>query len=180
MEIRSKVEFYRLWQAGCLGNRTRLTTDVQEALSWGSKEVGFREVGKSGGGAWEKVKSTTSAVSGTYYSWKFLGRNFIMDDSVPNDKQTFMGEVCRSYRGWEGLLGITEEPMRPAIRKGLLKPMKGAVVPHLLRTYMDPSSLDDLYDILDLYPDATVEFSCFSVPVGVLQRPTMFWEVRNY
>jgi hypothetical protein len=115
-----------------------------------------------------------------FYDWKSEGRNFIMDDSVPNDKQTLMGEVCRSYRGWEGLLGMTKEPMRPAIRKGLLKPMKGAVVPHLLRTYMDPSSLDDLYDILDLYPDATVEFSCFSVPVGVLQRPTMFWEVRNY
>lgn len=46
---------------------------------------------------------------------------------------------------------------------------------------MDPSSQQDLDDLLDLYPDATIEFTCYDIDLGVIpNRNTIFWEVRNY
>jgi hypothetical protein len=51
----------------------------------------------------------------------------------------------------------------------------------LLDRFMDPNSRADLDALLDLYPDAAVEFSCFSVNVGIFPaRNTIFWETRNY
>ena len=45
---------------------------------------------------------------------------------------------------------------------------------------VDPSSLDDIIGLVDDYPEHVVEFSTFSVNVGLLQRPTVIWEVRRY
>ena len=104
-----------------------------------------------------------------------------MDDGAPDDKRTLCGEVARTYRGLEGTLGVVQMPMREAMKKGLLLPRSGATVLALLDKYMDPSSRDDLDALLDLYPDATVELSCFTVDVGVIPgRNTIFWEVRDY
>ena len=59
MQIRSKAEFFRLWEAGVLGNRTNLWRDPQDAYDSGAPEIGFREIGRAGGGAWEKVPRCT-------------------------------------------------------------------------------------------------------------------------
>lgn len=185
MEIKSKAEFFRLWEAGCLGNRPLLFHTLQEALDSGCEFIGFRELNKAGGGgAWEKAQNTPLGfkIIDTFQRWTALGRHFIMDGGCPNHLGTLQGEVCRTYRGWEGLIGLSNGlPMRPAMAAGLLVPRSGVVVKALLDSYMDPSSRDDLDAILDLYPDATVEFTCFSVDVGVIpNRNTIFWEVRNY
>ena len=191
MKIRNKAEFFDLWEKGVLGNRTRLWRDPHDAYVWGSEqsckntsgiwlpEIGFREIGKSGGGAWTKVP--WACVPSTSSMWESLGRKFIMDDGAPDNKRTLCGEIARTYRGLEGTLGVVQMPMREAMKKGLLLPRTGATVLALLDKYMDPSSRDDLNDLLDLYPDATVELSCFTVDVGVIPgRNTIFWEVRDY
>lgn len=179
MQIRSKAEFYELWKAGALGNRTKLTTSLEEAQSWHSAEIGFREVGKAGGGAWTKTAWINAPV--IHADWVKRGRRFIMDDSVPNDKQTILGEIGRGLTGLYGVIGTTPLPMRPAAKQGLLLPRTGATILALLDRFMDPSSRDDVYQLLDLYPDATIEFSCFTVDVGNIPgRNTMIWEVRNY
>jgi len=50
-----------------------------------------------------------------------------------------------------------------------------------LDRFMDPSSRDDLEQLFDLYPDATVEFTCYQMDLGTIpRRNTIFWEVRNY
>ena len=179
MEIRNKREFFTLWKLGVLGNRTNLWDNIDDALDSSAKEIGFRELGKSGGGAWEKApRSLAREVS---ERWTKLGRKFIMDDGAPDDRRTLCGEVCRTHRGLEGILGIVQMPMREAIKRGLLKPVRGLEVNVLLDRYMDPSSRDDLDSLLELFPDAVVEFSCFTVNVGAFpRRNTIFWEVRNY
>lgn len=188
MEIRSKRQFFALWEAGVLGNRTRLWRDPEEAyreafLEMKLHDVGFRELrkaGSTGAGAW--CKATHSQFWPTVHEWKRAGRNFIMDDGVPNEKQTLMGEIVRTEKGMEGFITLaTPLPMRPAMAAGLMKHRGYLETKLLLAQYMDPSSREDLDEILEMFPDHVVEFSCFSVNVGVFpRRNTIFWECRYY
>ncbi len=192
MKIISKVQFYSLWEAGVLGNRTRLWHDPREAFRWGLSgfrkrkepiEIGFREVRSSasaGKGKWTKVP--WNEVLKTAEEWSKEGRRFIMDDGAPDDKRTIQGELCRTFRGLEGYIDMGSKlPMRVAMSQGFMRHCTGSEIRVLLNTYMDPSSHDDIDMLFELYPDATIEFSCFSVDVGVFPgRNTLIWEVRNY
>lgn len=180
MEIRCKAQFFELWRAGVLGNRTNLWSDPQEAFDSGAPEIGFRAIGVAGGGPWEKVPR--EQVFATAARWKSHGWNFLMDDGCPDWCRTLQGEVGRTYRGLEGWLDtVGKLPMRPAAAAGHMRNRSGAEVLGLLDRFMDPSSQDDLWALLDLYPDATVEFSCFGIDVGIFpNRNTIFWETRNY
>jgi hypothetical protein len=177
-----------MWEQGLLGNRTRLWRSPWDAFYWGSQqgkgkllpEIGFREIGKSGGGKWEKVP--WNAVLRTATQWKEEGRNFIMDDGAPDWCRTLQGEICRTFRGLEGYLDTTAKlPMRAAMAAGHMRPCGYLTCLVLLDRYMDASSRDDLDALLELFPDATVEFSCFGIDVGIFPgRNTLFWETRNY
>jgi hypothetical protein len=105
-----------------------------------------------------------------------------MDDGAPDDKCTLQGEVCRTIRGLESYLEVGGGlPMRQAMAAGHMKHRGYLETKVLLERYMDASSRDDLDALLELYPDHTVEFSCFSVDVGVFpNRNTLFWETRLY
>lgn len=180
MQILSKAEFFRLWEAGVLGNRTNIWRNPVDAFASGASEIGFRELGKTGGGAW--TRGPREDVFKIAAEWKSKGRIFIMDDGCPDHERVIQGEICRTFRGLEGYIDTQAVlPMRQAAAAGHLKPYSGSVVRYLLDRYMDPSSIDDLYMLLDLYPDATVEFTTFRVDVGVFpNRNTLFWETRNY
>lgn len=180
MKITSKAQFFRLWKAGVLGNRTNLWERPEDAVASRAPLIGFREIGKSGGGSWTRV--SRDQVYETAQQWRRLGRKFICDDGAPDESRVLQGEICRTIRGLEGFLDVGGRlPMRQAIAAGHMRPCTGATILALLDKFMDPSSRDDLFDLLDLYPDATIEFSCFTVDVGVFpNRATMFWEVRNY
>jgi hypothetical protein len=202
MRITSKQQFFSLWEAGVLGNRTRLWRDPLDAFEWGRNnsnfrayengcwsqhpdlpEIGFREIRKSGtagAGAWEKVPWHRALE--TAERWRAAGRNFVMDDGAPDDKRTLQGEVCRTHRGLESYLEVGGGlPMRPAMAAGLMKHRGYVETKVLLDRYMDPSSRDDLDMMLDLYSDHTIEFSCFSVDVGIFPgRNVIFWETRLF
>ena len=186
MKITSKKIFFDLWEAGVLGNRTRLWKDPYAALADARrldiKEIGFREVRPMGAGAgkWEKVP--TEQLLCTAAKWVSEGRKFLLDDGAPDWCRTLQGEICRTYRGLEGYLDtIGRYPMRPAMAAGDMRHCSGATVLALVQRFMDPSSQDDLWDLLDLYPDAAIEFSCFRIDVGIFpHRNTLFWETRNY
>ena len=180
MIIPNKAEFFRLWEAGVLGNRTNIWRHPEEAYLSGAPEIGFREVGRAGGGAW--TRCPREQVFDVARQWSSLGRKFIMDDGCPDEKRLIQGEICRTYRGLEGYIDVGAKlPMRGAAAAGHMKNYSGSMVAWLTQKYMDPSSLDDLYMLLDLYPDATIEFTTFSVDVGVFpNRNTLFWETRNY
>lgn len=194
MEIRSKRQFFELWEAGVLGNRTQLWRDPLKAFEWGCNfasfalgrdpdipMIGFREIRTgAGAGKWERVP--WHRVFLTAEQWRSENRKFILDDGAPDEYRTLQGEVCRTIRGLESYLEVGGSlPMRPAMAAGLMKHRGYLETKVLLDRWMDPSSRDDLDALLELYPEATVEFSCFSVDVGVfLGRNTIFWEVRNY
>ncbi len=201
-EVRNKAQFYEMWEAGLLGNRTRIWRDPVKAFEWGRDrsnfrawkngrwdkptglpEIGFREIrpaGTPGAGRWQKVP--WSQVIATAEEWRAEGRNFIMDDGAPDEYRTLQGEVVRTERGLEGFLDLEGKlPMRPAMAAGYMKHYGYLQTRLLLERYMDANSRDDLDMILDLFPDHAVEFSTFTVNVGVFpRRNTLFWEVRAY
>lgn len=180
MRIISKAQFFRLWEAGVLGNRPRLWRNVEEAVASDAQNIGFRELGRAGGGAWCRVPRTEARV--TAHFWAQKGRQFIMDDGCPDDLATLQGEVCRTIFGWEGFLGLAHGlPMRKMFACGYARPVQGAAVIALLDRYMDASSRGDLEALLELYPEASVEFTCFEHNVGQIPgRNTIFWETRDY
>ena len=180
MRIESKREFYRLWKLGIIGNRPILFNSPEEAAAYTGPYVGFREVGAAGGGSFEIV--TPQMVMDTAASWEALGRNFVMDGAVPNDRCQLLGEITKTFRGWEGYLAIGPKiPMRPAMKHGLLNPYRGLKVKLLLDQFMDPCSREDLDELMEMYPGHTIEFGCYDTNVGVLPfRNTIFWETRLY
>lgn len=177
MEIRSKAEFFRLWEAGALGNKLRTWRDPVEAYRSGVPLVGFREMGKAGGGKFAMARRSEIARVAAQFP-----RPFMVCEAAPDEKGTLQGEVCRTFRGLEGQLGLTSGlRMRDAIARGLLTPRGYLETRVLLERYMDPSSREDLDALFELYPDAAIEFTCYSCAVGSLPgRNTLFWEVRNY
>lgn len=184
MKITNKKQFFGLWKAGVLGNRTRLWDDpikcFADCLVLDIRTVGFREVGKTGGGAWERVPLSKMLV--TARKWQDAGRSFIMDDGCPDEKRVLQGEICRTHRGLEGFLDVQSIlPMRPAIAAGHMRHCSYATVNALLDKFMDSNSRDDLEMLLELYEGHTVEFTTFSVDVGVFPcRNTLMWETRAY
>lgn len=180
MEIRTKTEFYRLWEAGCLGNKLRTWRTIEEALDTEVPVMGLREIGKAGGGAF--FVGQRSEVVNMVKDWTAWGRQFMICEAAPDEKGTIQGEVCRAPFGLQGLLGYSNGlRMREALARGVLLPRTGAAVLALLDKYMDPSSQDDLRAMLDLFPEASVEFTCYSCLLGDIPgRNTIFWEVRNY
>lgn len=187
MRIPSKTCFFSLWEAGVLGNRTRLWRDPRLAFvegfgHLGLMDIGFRELrrpGTAGAGAWCKAQYGT--FWDTVHEWQKAGRNFIMDDGAPDQYRTLQGEVCRTHEGMVGFLSLGSKlPMRPDMAAGNMKHYSYAATLRLLEIYMDPPSRDDLDMIFELFPDAAIEFTCFTVKCGVFKRNTLFWEVRNY
>lgn len=72
-------------------------------------------------------------------------------------------------------------PMRKTMAMGWHRHTSYLETRLLLDRYMDPSSRDDVDALLDLYPDAAIEFTAFSVNVGLFPgRNVVFWETRNY
>lgn len=185
-EIKTKKEFYQLWEAGVLGNKLRTWRDPREAEASGVPLVGFRYSDPRGGGApwWGTaphggIVARFNEIVATGFDAQYL----VVCEAAPDEHGTLQGEVCRTVGGWHGLLGLSRgERMRDAIAKGLLRPVHGVTVVALLNHYMDPSSRDDLEALLERYPDATVEFTCYGdLHVGSTpRRNTIFWEVRNY
>lgn len=185
MKIESKAEFFRLWNAGALGFKLRTWNDPKEALASGVAIVGLRQVGKAGGGRLDIVPIAGSMgherLAGVVREWTNAGMRFVICEAAPDEHGTLQGEICRTIHGWGGLMGVSNGlRMREAMAAGLLKPRGPAVSRFLVRHYMSPASLDDLDAILDLYPNATVEFTCYGDHDFGRGRNTIFWEVRDY
>lgn len=182
MTIGSKKQFLLLWEAGCLGNRPRVWRTVGAALRDAAPRVGFREMGRSAGGAGLHEIVSADAVLDTAQRWTSERRAFFIDEAAPDWDVTLQGEICRTWRGLEGYLGVkTGVRMREAMRRGLLKPVTGSTILYLLDKYMDPLSRDDVDALLDIFPQATIELACYPYDVGVLaNRNTLIWECREY
>lgn len=182
VQIQNKSEFYRLWTAGVLGNATRIwhgPSCVTRAIDSGAIAVGFREIGKAGGGHFEIVPR--ELINETAHKWCLrYCVDFTLSEAAPDHLATLQGEVCQTVTGWEAHLGLaTGQRMREASKTW--KRFTGVSVVIILNQFMDPSSRDSIDELFSLYPDAVIEFACYSRDIGTIpNRNTIIWEVRNY
>ena len=73
-----------------------------------------------------------------------------------------------------------KNPMNKALRISS-ENTQGLEAKMLLEKYLSPSSISDIYCLLDTFPESVIEFSSYRIPVGNIPgRNTVIWEVRNY
>jgi hypothetical protein len=104
------------------------------------------------------------------------------NESMPDDDLLIQGNVFIAVGGlaleYSTAAGI---PHRKAVSQPYMRFAQGLLAVSLLRSHCSPSSYDDIMDLLDLYPEAVIEFSTYQYNVGCLpHRNTVIWEVRNY
>jgi hypothetical protein len=186
MQIRTKQQFYRLYEQGAFGNKLRTWMGVN-ALVDSVANGGFHGTvsvrATTFGG--DKLASYNVPASEAY---RFLRSRDVHDmqrvafnESAPDQLLVLQGEI----QNLDGVLHlrysrVRGKKMRDAMKTALHK--RGLAALHLLRAVMDPSSFADLEALWELYPTAVVEFGTYSQPVGCLGggRNSVFWEVRNY
>ena len=179
--IRNKTQMYELLLAGKLGNRVR-AWDGLKAL----EASGYR------GQVSLRSKNIADPVAVYHVPYEMLHEvldanhlchrtDIVYSESPPDEMRVIQGELTRSpYCGLFFKYTFAPLPMRSAFDQGSFQYAEGLRAKLLLEHYVDPSSLDDLYELLDEYPDHVIEFSSFAVPVGVLGRLAVIWECRLY
>jgi hypothetical protein len=181
--IRYKTECYALYEAGFFGNK---------ALTWAS----YKEIFESG---WKgmvcmrskrnierrrvKYNIPLDRVPSEIRRWVEEGtpkNNIAFNQSMPDRSLLIQGEVCE--RG--GDFYLTYTTIKKPMNLGLAEEEKvtsGLKAKIILQQTMSPSSYSDLEALLEIFPEAVIEFSTYSTPVGNINgRNTVIWEVRNY
>jgi len=171
----------RLFAEGRFGNGVAQYETLDEACRSGDFPITIRTRRAGGGPCIYSLDSENSLTAG-YHSLLEKGytrSEIYFNATVTQDEWiTLQGEVMRSPD-----LVLYYSKHRAKMREAYphMVQTHGLQAKMLLQGALDPSSYDDLMELLDDYPDSVVEFSCFDRPVGTaLTRNTIFWEVRNY
>ena len=180
--INTKKEFYKLYNAGLLGNRALAWDTYQELLAsdWRDR-VCIRGVGIPRNRVrynipFEKIHDEIADLESKGFPKSILRFN----QSMPDQNLVIQGEVAYLLHGWEMTYTTIKIPMNAAFQKET-KIARGLAVKVILESAMDPSSFADLEALFDLYPESAVEFSTYDIAVGNIPgRNTVFWEVRHY
>ncbi|MFA5259055.1 MAG: hypothetical protein WC402_03180 [Candidatus Pacearchaeota archaeon] len=181
--IKYKSEFYELFNSGFFGNKVETASSYDEVIKK----------------RWRGTVSIRSSGSGTL---RALVYNFPIED-IPkeiekrrdlgfdisklsfsltprDDKLRIQGEIMRTEKGLFVLYSRVKKPMNLSLRDEE-KIAFGFQALKLLEENLFPVSLEDIYELLDLFPNDVIEFSSYDVCVGNLpHRNTIIWEVRGY
>jgi len=181
--VKYKSEFYELFNSGFFGNKVETASSYDEVIKK----------------RWRGTVSIRSSGSGTL---RALVYNFPIED-IPkeiekrrdlgfdisklsfsltprDDKLRIQGEIMRTEKGLFVLYSRVKKPMNLSLRDEE-KIAFGFQALKLLEENLFPVSLEDIYELLDLFPNDVIEFSSYDVCVGNLpHRNTIIWEVRGY
>ena len=168
----SKQNFYPRYLAGEFGNRPQAWASGQEM--WAS---GYRGLCSLRG--WDPDSKQSVRKYGIPAD-EARAAKCPVNETPPDDRLVFQGECCRLTDGLHLTYSRQKNiPNQLAVRHSTTKHFRGASAVFELNRLMDDTSREQLDHLLDTY-DAVVEFSTFSIPVGQLRLPTIFWEVRSY
>lgn len=184
MEVRTKAQMYSFLRSGRFGNTLRSWPSYGAMVESGfSGKIGLRCSGKAGGGRCAYDLNEIEAVAQAML-WETAGvpKSIIQwCEAAPDQYVKFQGEICQTeWSGYALHYSTVKAQMRPALAAGAKNHVgPGALL--ICKAAMDPASYEDLCELLEDFPDATVEFSCYSICLGAKKgRNTIFWEVRNF
>lgn len=175
----NKVDFYKRYEQGEFGNRPRTWSSWQELRDSDFKgRVTIRDM-TPGGPCHYAVPVSFLRDGKTPIGVNLNCCRF--NEGMPDEDLTIQGNV---WHDGHLQLEYSCEPgigHRLAVKQPKMKSASGLKAVSLLKMYMDPSSYDDLQEMLDTYEGAVIEFSAYGKRVGMIPgRNTVFWEVRNY
>lgn len=186
MIVDSKTKMYRLLRQGEFGNTFKNYTSVREVMNSDLKQISVRYSDRSKNG--KSFFEVTDKEHLNSVIEKFVKNGaergkicFNNGDFSLQKKIVIQGELCE-IDGMLELAFSTREgiTLREATNRGL-KRTCGLTVKYMLQHYLWPSDYDWLFELLDKYPGHVIEFTTFSIPVGVIRnRCTVIWEVRKY
>jgi hypothetical protein len=184
MLINNKHQSIKLFSDGCFGNRLRYWDSIEELKKNPPLEniVVMRYRGDWGGG-FCKYDVPLNEVESVIKEWESKGADknkIFFNETADQSKLLIQGELMEISGQLYFLYSQLKEKMRIALRKDPNHAI-GLKVKMLLKGFLTPSSYDDLFTLLDTYPNHVIEFSTWSVCVGDNQnRNTIIWEIRNY
>lgn len=183
--IRTKAEFYAEQRAERCGNYYPQFYSYEEMLASGyTGLVSVRDLTKGGRSkTTREVHRVPVAKIPQALRCKGVGVAFVPSPRDPH--LTFQGEYSENGGLPELRYTCVQKPMLYAFKEQSLR-ATGFRARLLVRHFMDPASLETLYELIDKHTDfshvyvPTIEFACYNVVVGAWNRNTVFWEVRNY
>jgi hypothetical protein len=183
--IKRKSDMYRRYERGEFGNKLRTWSSVEELADSDYRgTVTLRYKASAGGGGWCAYDVPLAQVAETRAQWVSEGADpklVVANESAPDERLRVQGDVGASPQGG-GLVfrySTAKMKMRDAMKNS--KHAYGAQANELLSEYLSPSSLEDVRELLALYPDAIVEFSAYEQMLGCSPgRNAVIWEVRDY
>ena len=142
----------------------------------------MRYRGRAGGGR-AVTHIPADAVTAKIREWAEEGIDpelITFHESMPDESLQIQGEVARDVGGLNLSYSVER---RQAMREAMEHPSlaSGLSARLILEYFLDANSREDIDMLLDLYPDAVIEFGTYERDVGLLpRRNTVIWEVRNY
>ena len=107
--------------------------------------------------------------------------NIYFNEDIKSDHIILNAEIVELGEGMYLTYSTMHEKMRTALKLDSHFLFSDLQIRLFLRGIMDISSYNDLFYLLDNYPEHTIEFSCWEHQVGIIPgRNTIIWEVRKY
>lgn len=181
--IENKIEMYKLYSRGLFGNRLRTWQTPQECIEDNPGcLLGMRYAGTTTN--WPvkidfRVRDLPALVT-TVVSQGFDYNMLRVSERSDDTLCLVNGEIYRSDRHFDLHYSTEKTWMRPALKTSPLY-AKGYKAKAVMEHFLDPTSWDDIQDLMDIYPNHVVEFTAFSRNVGICpHRNTVVWEVRKH
>lgn len=175
MNLNNKADNIRALQEGLFGNAPRQWQTLKQAVDavgWYTHLVARPRV--RGGKCWYDYSAGSLIEK----------HDFRMQDfyfNIPIDPTTVLlnAEVMNGPRGPHMFYSTVPMHMRPALSYHGYH-ASGLKALSIMRHYCCARGYESITDLLDMYPDHVIEFTCMSKGYGTLGWNTVVWEVRNY
>ena len=183
--IRNKAAFYAEQQANRTGNHYPQWYSYSDIILAGyTGLLSVRDLTKGGrSGVTREIHKVLVKDIPRALRCKGIGVAFI---PTPRDSHLiFQGEYTENGGFPELRYTHVKLPMLYAFKEQSLR-ATGVTARFLLRKYLDAPSLETVDELVSQHTDFSnvytpvIEFSCYDVAVGIENRNTVIWEVRNY
>ena len=183
--IRTKRDFYGLYNRGLIGNMLRNWTWEQWAGfadgGYPTDVIAVRNTVRAGAPMCYTLepREATSWVRSVCASASMRPEEYQFSELAPDHLNTLQGEVMRDER-YLYLRYTLHSHERMRFTMDRMAHVRGLTANMLLRRYLDPVAWDTLQYVWDRWEDAIVEFCCYEKQVGTLGSNTLFWEARTH
>lgn len=175
MEVKTKEQFYTLWNRGLFGNKLR-TWDRLEQFKNFNGTVSIRYKESMGLCAYNVPAIEVGLVVNEWIKKGAKSNLITLNESAPDNLLIAQGELATVC----GELVFRHSDVKGKMRDAMVHDY-GIKALCYLKRILFPASLDDLEELRELYPESVIELGIYSVAVGSCpHRNMVIWEVRNY